>query len=95
MPTPKIKLDRQQAAILLVDVQDRLTPAMPPEALARVVKYGKALIAAGKELGLPVLATEQYPKVRKASIFYPGCETATLRETRVFRIPARTLSVRF
>lgn len=62
MPTPKIKLDRQKAAVLLVDVQDRLTPAMPPETLARVVKYGKALIAAGKELGLPVLATEQYPK---------------------------------
>ncbi len=62
MPTPKPKLDRQQAAVLVVDVQDRLTPAMPQETLARVVKYGKALIAAGKELGLPVLATEQYPK---------------------------------
>jgi nicotinamidase-related amidase len=60
--TPKVKLDRSRAAILIVDVQDRLTPAMPPEALARVVKYGKALIGAGKELGLPVLATEQYPK---------------------------------
>ncbi len=58
----KLKLDRQKAAVLVVDVQDRLTPAMPPEALARVVKYGKALIATGKELGLPVLATEQYPK---------------------------------
>ena len=62
MSTPKLKLDRQKAAVLLVDVQDRLTPAMPQDALARVVKYGKALIAAGKELGLPVLATEQYPK---------------------------------
>ncbi len=60
--TPKVKLDRSRAAILIVDVQDRLTPAMPPEALARVVKYGRALIGAGKELGLPVLATEQYPK---------------------------------
>ena len=59
---PKLKLDRTKAAIVIVDVQDRLTPAMPPEALARVVKYGKALIGAAKELGLPVLATEQYPK---------------------------------
>ena len=60
--TPKVKLDRSRAAILIVDVQDRLTPTMPLDALARVVKYGKALIGAGKELGLPVLATEQYPK---------------------------------
>src|SRR5512139_3965253 len=57
-----LKLDRTRAAILIVDVQDRLTPAMPPEALARVVKYGRALVETGKALGLPVLATEQYPK---------------------------------
>lgn len=62
MSAPKPKLDRQRAAVLVVDVQDRLAPAMPEEILARVVKYSKALIAAGKELGLPVLATEQYPK---------------------------------
>jgi len=61
MPNP-LKLDRTKALVLLVDVQDRLTPAMPPDALARVVKYGRALVGAGRELGLPVLATEQYPK---------------------------------
>jgi nicotinamidase-related amidase len=62
MPAPRPKLDRKSAAVLLVDVQDRLTPAMPPETLARVVKYSRAMIQAGKALGLPVLATEQYPK---------------------------------
>jgi nicotinamidase-related amidase len=59
---PKLKLDRAKALVLVVDVQSRLTPAMPPEALARVVKSGRALIGAAKELGLPVIATEQYPK---------------------------------
>ncbi len=58
----KIKLDRTKAAVLVIDVQSRLTPSMPPDALARVVKYGRALVGAGKELGMPVLATEQYPK---------------------------------
>src|SRR5689334_21922862 len=58
---PKVKLDPSRAAVLVVDVQDRLPPAMPPDALARVVKYGRALACAAKELGLPVLATEQYP----------------------------------
>jgi nicotinamidase-related amidase len=58
----KVKLDRATAAVLVVDVQDRLTPAMPEETLARLVKYARATIGAAKELGLPVLATEQYPK---------------------------------
>jgi nicotinamidase-related amidase len=59
---PKLKLDRQKALVLVVDVQERLVPAMPPEGLARVVKYGRALVATARELGMPVLATEQYPK---------------------------------
>jgi nicotinamidase-related amidase len=59
---PRPKLDPSRAAVLVVDVQDRLAPAMPPDALARVVKYARALAGAAKELGLPVLATEQYPK---------------------------------
>jgi nicotinamidase-related amidase len=60
--TPSLKLDRKTSVILVIDVQSRLTPAMPPDTLARVVKYARALIGAGKELGIPVLATEQYPK---------------------------------
>jgi nicotinamidase-related amidase len=57
-----LKLDRTKTAVLVIDVQSRLAPAMPPDALARLVKYGRALVGAGKELGMPVLATEQYPK---------------------------------
>ena len=59
---PRLKLDRAKALVLVVDVQSRLTPAMPADALGRVVKYGRALVGAAKELGLPVIATEQYPK---------------------------------
>jgi nicotinamidase-related amidase len=62
MPVAHPRLHRDRALVLLVDVQDRLTPAMPPEALARLVKYGRAHIHAAKTLGLPVIATEQYPK---------------------------------
>ncbi len=58
----KLKLDRTKAVVLVVDVQSRLAPAMPEDTLARVVKYGRALVGAAKELGMPVLATEQYPK---------------------------------
>ena len=62
MPAAHPRLHRDRAAVLLVDVQDRLTPAMPPDTYARLVKYARALIHCGKTLGLPVLCTEQYPK---------------------------------
>ncbi len=60
------RLDRNQAAVLVVDVQERLTPVMWN--FATVEKYCKAMILAGRELGLPVLATEQYPKGLGATI---------------------------
>jgi nicotinamidase-related amidase len=53
-------LDRKTAAVLVVDIQERLVPAMWN--FAPVEKYAKAMVQAGRELGLPVLATEQYPK---------------------------------
>lgn len=62
MPAPRPKLERARTAVLVVDIQSRLTPAMPADTLERVLKYSRALVGAAKELGLPVLATEQYPK---------------------------------
>ena len=62
MPAPQPKLDRARSAVLVIDIQARLAPAMPADTLARVLKYTRALCGAAKELGLPVLATEQYPK---------------------------------
>jgi nicotinamidase-related amidase len=62
MPAPHPRLDRRTALVLLVDVQDRLAAAMPPEALARVVKYGRALLHAARTLDMPILCTEQYPQ---------------------------------
>jgi nicotinamidase-related amidase len=56
------RLDRAQACVLVVDVQERLVPAMPAEVVARLVKSVRALAGAARELGVPVLATEQYPK---------------------------------
>lgn len=57
-----VKLDRTRAAVLIIDVQERLVPAIEPAALARVLKYSKALVGTAKEMGIPVLGTEQYPK---------------------------------
>lgn len=56
------RLDPKTTLLLVVDVQEKLAAAMPPDALERVVKNAGILIEAAKILGVPVLASEQYPK---------------------------------
>lgn len=55
-------LERDNAMLLLIDVQERLAQAMPPEALAQVLRNAAVLIKAAVRLGLPVVASEQYVK---------------------------------
>ena len=53
-------IDRERSFLLLVDVQDRLLPAMAePEILLR---NAAILLKAAARLGVPVLASEQYPR---------------------------------
>ncbi len=49
-------------AIIVVDVQEKLAPAMPHAALARVERAARILLGAATELGSPVIATEQNPQ---------------------------------
>lgn len=55
-------LDPQRAALMVVDVQERLWPAMEEAARARVARNILILIEAARRLKLPVLWSEQYPK---------------------------------
>ena len=55
-------LSRTRAALLVVDIQERLVPAMPEAALAQVVKNARILIQAARTLGLPIVVSQQYPK---------------------------------
>lgn len=52
----------QAGALLVVDVQDRLCAAMRADALPRMVNRTVAACAGARALGLPIIATEQYPK---------------------------------
>lgn len=58
----RFRLDRSKAAVLVVDIQERMVAAMDPERLARMLKRTRALLEGAQALGLPVLVTEQYPK---------------------------------
>lgn len=48
------------SCLIVIDMQERLVPAM--QAPARTIKNAKLLISVARELDIPVLLTEQYPK---------------------------------
>lgn len=56
------RLDPASTVLLVVDVQERLSAAMPPDALERLVRNTTILLEAAKILGVSVIASEQYPK---------------------------------
>lgn len=55
-PTPS------SSVLVVVDVQERLVPALPADAMAEVNRSLAILLEAAKLLSIPVLATEQYPR---------------------------------
>jgi len=57
-----MKLSRARAALLVVDLQDRLTGAMPEGIGTRIVANTAILIQAAGKLGMPIIVTRQYPK---------------------------------
>lgn len=59
---PDLRIDPVRAALLIVDIQDRLAAAMPPETRAQVERNVLILIEAARRLGIPIVASEQYPK---------------------------------
>lgn len=52
----------EDSVLLLIDVQERLAAEMPQAAREAVIRNGRILLTAAARLGVPVLATEQYPK---------------------------------
>ncbi|MDF2697133.1 MAG: Isochorismatase [Labilithrix sp.] len=62
------RLDPATTLILVVDVQEKLAPAMPADTLATLLKNTGILLDTAKLLGAPVLASEQYPKGLGATV---------------------------
>lgn len=62
VPPHPMALARDQSALVVIDVQERLFPAMDADHREEVMRNLKVLAATAQRLGLPTLATEQYPK---------------------------------
>ncbi|MBP2674434.1 MAG: amidohydrolase [Deltaproteobacteria bacterium] len=55
-------LEREKAVLVVIDVQERLVPAIDKELYERSRKNIVIAVEAAGTLGLPILLTEQYPK---------------------------------
>jgi nicotinamidase-related amidase len=73
-------LERAKSLLLLVDMQERLVPAMANA--ADVTDRCGILLRAAYELGVPIFASEQYPKGLGATL-PPLAEFATRRLEKV------------
>ena len=58
----KFWLQQEQVVLLVVDVQERLIPAMDERICGQVVSHINMLLEGFKAMNLPVLVTEQYPR---------------------------------
>lgn len=58
----KFWLDRDRAVMVVIDVQEKLIPAMPERVSGRVVQHINMLLEGFSAMNLPVIATEQYPR---------------------------------
>jgi nicotinamidase-related amidase len=56
----KFTLTREEAVLLIIDIQERLVPAMP--SAKQVIKNTNTLISIAEKLKIPIMVTEQYPK---------------------------------
>jgi nicotinamidase-related amidase len=61
-PIDSFWLDREQAVLVVIDIQSKLVQAMPPEIYTRMCATTGMLVEAAKLFGIPVLTTEQYPQ---------------------------------
>jgi nicotinamidase-related amidase len=55
-------LNREEAVLIVVDVQERLVPAIHKDLYPRALRNMLIAIEAAGTLGIPILLTEQYPK---------------------------------
>ncbi len=71
--TSKFRLDAGDTVLVVIDVQEKLSAAMPEEIVQEATRKITVLMDAAEVLSFPVLVTEQYPKGL-------GCTVTALEE---------------
>ncbi len=57
-----LQLDREKVVLIIIDVQEGLLKAMDRDVGKNLTRNLEILIAFAKDMGIPILVTEQYPK---------------------------------
>lgn len=83
-------LSRSRAALLVVDIQERLAAAMPEDALAQTVRNTAVLIETARRMWLPIVVSQQYPKGLGPTV--PAIEEALRDAPNVHRFDKTTFS---
>jgi len=83
------RLDPKTTALIVVDLQEKLAPAMEQTAFARTVKATDLLLTAAQLLSVSTIATEQYPKGLGATV---DALLGPLEQLRCERIAKMTFS---
>lgn len=58
----KFWLDKSKTALVVIDVQEKLVPAMDGRICGQLIGHINMLVEAFKAMDLPIIATEQYPR---------------------------------
>ncbi len=58
----KFWLAKEQAVLVVIDVQEKLVPAMDERLCGRLIGHINMLVETFKAMDLPIIATEQYPR---------------------------------
>lgn len=76
-------LDPAHAVLVVIDVQERLIPAMPHKVYERMRATTALLVEAARLLELPVIATEQYPQGIGHTVaeLQPACRDGVVEKT--------------
>jgi isochorismate hydrolase len=56
------RIDKEKAVLVIIEVQTALVRAMDSGVMSNVLRNLQILISFARELGIPMMATEQYPK---------------------------------
>jgi nicotinamidase-related amidase len=57
-----LRIEKEEIVLVVIDIQEALMKAMDPEIGKNLPRNLQVLITFARELGVPILATEQYPK---------------------------------
>ena len=90
-------LSAHKAQLIVIDIQEKLFPFMAEEYRKGMLRYVPVLLAAAKELALPVTVTEQYrkglgrtiPELRPLIEGLPNFEKVEFASTEVEQVVAR------